>query len=117
MEVAYNPDCFTIISCLLFMVMDFASGLVKAAKNKAISSTVMREGLFHKASLVLVILLAIMCEVTMTHFDIGMDLPLVVPVCAYIVLMEVASILENVCEINPQLSDSKVLGLFKKKEV
>lgn len=109
----FNVDWYVVVSTLLFVCFDFLTGVIKAVKNKNVSSTVMREGLLHKCAFVLVIVLAIMCEAAMTHLDLGMTLPLVAPVCVYIVLTEIASILENIAEINPELAGSKLFELFE----
>lgn len=108
----FNVDWFVVVSALLFVCFDFLTGIIKAIKNKIVSSTIMREGLLHKCAFVLVIVLAIMCEAAMTHLDLGITVPLVAPVCVYIILTEIASILENIAEINPELKDSKVFALF-----
>lgn len=108
----FNVDWFVVVSALLFVCFDFLTGIIKAIKNKNVSSIIMREGLLHKCAFVLVIILAIMCEAAMTHLDLGITVPLIAPVCVYIILTEIASILENIAEINPELKDSKVFALF-----
>lgn len=110
--VSFNVDWFIVVSALLFVCLDFLTGIIKAITNKSVSSTVMREGLLHKCAFVLVIVLAIMCEAAMTHLDLGVTLPLVAPVCAYIILTEIASILENIADINPELKGCKLFKLF-----
>lgn len=108
----FGIDWFAVVSALLFVCFDLLTGIIKAIENRNVSSTVMREGLLHKCAFVLVIVLAIMCEAAMTHLDLGITVPLVAPVCVYIVLTEIASILENIAEINPELKGSKVFALF-----
>lgn len=109
----FNVDWYVVVTALLFVCFDFLTGIIKAIVNKNVCSTTMRNGLFHKSAFALVIILAIMCEAAMTHLDLGMTVPLVAPVCVYIVLTEMASILENIGEINPELGNSAVLSLFK----
>lgn len=110
MEFAF--DWWAVIIALLFVVFDFVTGLIKSIKNKNISSQKLREGLFHKVSFVLVILLAIICEAAMTHIDMSLNVPLVAPVCGYIVITEIASAIENIAEINPELQGSPIFKLF-----
>ena len=100
----------------VFIVFDYISGLCKAFATKNVDSTIMRQGLWHKFSYVLIVTLAMMIEMGMRYLDFGFEIPLVVPACAYIVITEVASILENIVEINPSLKDSPVMQLFKQKE-
>lgn len=105
---------WAIIACLVMMVFDIITGFMAAWKNKNIQSTKMREGVFHKGTLVLLIILAWMCELFVMHVpDLGITIPLVIPVCAFIFSMELVSITENAAEINPELKGSKLLQLFK----
>lgn len=105
---------WAIIACLVMMVFDIITGFMAAWKNKDIQSTKMREGLFHKATLILLIILAWLCELFVMHVpDLGITIPLVIPACVIIFAMELVSITENAAEINPELKDSKLLQLFK----
>ena len=105
---------WALIACLVMMVFDIITGITAAWKNKDIQSTKMREGLFHKGTLVLLIILAWVCELFVMHVpDLGITIPLVIPACIIIFAMELVSITENAAEINPELKDSKLLKLFK----
>lgn len=101
-----------VITCVL-IVMDYLTGLAKSVVNKDIDSTKMRDGLWHKAAYVAVIVLAEIIEHGQEAVDLGFTVPLIVPTCVYIVLTETASILENISQINPELADSPVMQLFR----
>lgn len=101
-----------VITCVL-IVMDYLTGLAKSVVNKDIDSTAMRDGLWHKATYVAVIVLAEIIEHGQEAVDLGFTVPLIVPTCVYIVLTETASILENLSQINPELADSPVMQLFR----
>ncbi len=116
MELLNGIDWWAVMAALVFILLDFLTGIAKAAHNKSISSTIMREGLYHKFAEVVVIVLAALIDIGCSHLQLGFDSPLLIVTCSYIVLMEVASILENVGEMNPELAGSKVLALFKKGE-
>lgn len=104
---------WAIVACLVMMVFDIITGFMAAWKNKDIQSTKMREGLFHKGTLILLIILAWLCELFVMHVpDLGITVPLVIPSCVIIFAMELVSITENAAEINPELKDSKLLKLF-----
>lgn len=104
---------WAIIACLVMMVFDIITGFMAAWKNKDIQSTKMREGLFHKGTLILLVILAWLCELFVMHVpDLGITIPLVIPACVIIFAMELVSITENAAEINPELKDSKLLKLF-----
>lgn len=100
------------ITCVL-IVMDYLTGLAKAIAQKDIDSTKMRDGLWHKAAYIVVIVLAEVIEHGQEAVDLGFTVPLIVPACVYIVVTETASILENLGQINPELADSPILQLFR----
>lgn len=115
MAVVQGFDWYAVIAALLFILFDFATGISKAAYHKQVSSTIMREGLYHKFAEILVIVLAGAIDVACDHLELGFDMPILAVTCAYIVLMEIASILENIGEMNPDLANSSVLSIFKKE--
>lgn len=97
----------------LMIVMDYATGLLKAVMQHNISSTKMREGLYHKAAFVTVMFLAEVIERAQQVIDLGFNVPIVVPAAVYITITEVSSIIENLGEINPELRGSRLLALFR----
>lgn len=104
-------------AALCFMVLDIITGTIKGAVTRTLNSTKAREGLAHKGSFVLIIVLAWMCEFFVLHVpDLGFNVPLCIPACVVICLTEVMSIVENLAEINPDLKGSRLLGLFGKEE-
>lgn len=115
MAVVQGFDLYAVIAALLFILFDFATGISKAAYHKQVSSTIMREGLYHKFAEILVIVLAGAIDVACEHLELGFDTPILAVTCAYIVLMEIASILENIGEMNPDLANSQVFSIFKKE--
>lgn len=89
----------------IIIVIDIATGLLKGWKEKDIDSSKLRDGLFKKAGELIVLGLAYFLEYFATiYIDIGIDIPMVTGCTVYIVVMELISILENVCLINPNLS-------------
>lgn len=77
----------------------------------------MREGIGHKALILCVIAVAIMLEAASEHVvGLGFGGVTVVAVCAYMVVMEVASIMENVCSAYPELRDTPLMRVFDHKE-
>ena len=106
-------DYHAYLVVLVAIVLDFVSGIAKGAMNGRLDSKVMREGLYHKFAYVLVLAAAATLEYGSSFLDLGYAVPIVLPVCAYIVITEVVSLIENIGEMNPQLKDSPLLGLFK----
>lgn len=98
----------------LFIVLDMVTGLIKAFKEKAYTSTIMREGLFHKCGSVLCVAFGALVDYTQTLVDIGVNVPVAVSVCVYIILMEIGSVIENICAINPDILPDKIKSFFSK---
>lgn len=109
-------DKAAIIAMILFILLDVASGVVSAYARHEISSQKLRSGLWHKLGYFFVVFCAIIIEWAMTQgLDLGFSLPLVVPICVWISLMEIVSTLENAAKMNPDLD--RVPGFERLKEV
>lgn len=105
-----------IILVFILIVIDVVSGIAAAFMKKTIDSSVMRRGLLHKASYILVILLAGTLEWAVSvggpALGIGLDLPIVVPTCIYLGLTEISSIGENLAQIDPSLRSAPVFSVL-----
>lgn len=97
-----------------FIALDMVTGIIKAFKEKNYTSSVMREGLFHKVGSILCVAFATLIDYAQTFLDLGVSVPVCVGVCSYIVLMEIGSIIENVCAINPDIMPNKLKAYFQK---
>lgn len=109
-------DPTAVMIALALMVLDVLLGLAGAVKNKDVQSSKMREGLWHKAGSVGLIVLAYVLDVAVDHVDLGVIFPGVVIVCAYIILMEVGSCLENLVVLNPELRNNPIMKVFATRE-
>ena len=85
------------------VIIDIVTGFIKAWKTKSISSGVIREGLSHKISEIAALLFCWVLEYGGEYVGVGVSAPLVLPAACYIGAMEITSIIENLCEINPKL--------------
>ena len=105
-----------IILVFILIVLDIASGIAAAFVEKTIDSSAMRRGLWHKASYLVVILLASTLEWAVSaggpSLGIGIDLPIVVPTCIYLGLTEISSIGENLAQIDPSLRSAPVFSVL-----
>lgn len=114
-EIPWHP----IAIAAVMMVLDIITGLAGAAKENAVQSGRMREGLWHKAGYFGLIALAAAYEVAtvwinfeVAELGIGMtapEIPAVTAVCAFVVLTEVVSIVENLCVLNPDIARLPVI--------
>ena len=94
--------------CAGFMVFDIITGLLQALANKTYASSKMRVGLWHKISFVLIIALAFGLEFAQGYIDLGFTVPL----CAYVCMNEIGSIIENLALLNPKLVPEKLRSLL-----
>lgn len=107
---------FAIICMVLFIILDVISGVTAAYARREIESPKLRQGLWHKAGYFFVLFCSIIIEWAMNNgMDLGFNLPLVMPICVWISLMEIVSTLENSAKINPDLA--KIPGFERLKDV
>lgn len=92
-----------LIIVLGFIVFDVVTGLIKAGYNGNYNSAIMRQGGFHKSMEVMAMAVAYFVEYAVVYINIGVDVPAVPAVTVYICIMELISILENICAVNPQM--------------
>lgn len=97
-----------------FILFDMVSGVIKAMKKRKFTSSVMREGLFHKCGSILCVVFGFAVDKAQAYFDLGVTIPVAIAICTYIVIMEIGSIIENICEINPQILPEKLKKYFGK---
>lgn len=88
----------------IFIVFDIVTGITEALYKGGINSTKLRQGLYHKLSEILCVLGAYLLELGTEYIDLGINLHLLHVVSVYICTMELVSIIENLCEINPSLA-------------
>lgn len=98
-----------------FVLLDVVSGLAAAIKNKELSSSVMHEGLYNKLGEVLLLVVAMFVGAILDippFTQLGIPPEVMYLVALYITLMELVSILENICKLNPSLPIAKILAIF-----
>lgn len=86
-----------------FMMVDVFTGILKAVKNKELSSTCARVGIYKKASFILFIAFGYLADYAMDYVDLGFNFPAAATICTLIILTEAISVLENLGQINPDL--------------
>lgn len=103
-----------------FIILDFVTGIIKAFAKNEFSSTRMREGLFHKVGLLIAIVLGVLVDVGQGYMDLGVYIPVANAISVYVCFMEISSIIENICKINPDIMPDKLNAIFgelKNKEL
>ena len=99
-----------------FILFDLITGIIKAFVQNDFKSYKMRQGLFHKCGSLLCVVFGIGVDIAQTYMDLGVSIPVSTAICAYITLMEVGSIIENICVINPEIMPNKLLQFFKTQD-
>lgn len=109
-----------ILACIM-MCADILVGFIKAVIQHNISSTKMRDGCLHKILMLILIFLCLTIEVASSYmFKLPYDIPTCEVICGYIVVMELASIIENISAVYPEFAKSRLAKLFnlnEKKEI
>lgn len=100
---------------LSLVVIDYITGIIGACINGDFSSSKMREGLFHKLTYLIAVVVAYIIEALAVHYDLGFVTGIVVLVCTWIIITEVGSILENLIIINPSLADNSFMSIFARR--
>lgn len=113
-----EPELWSIAAALVMMVMDIVTGFAGAVVTHSVSSKKMREGIGHKVMLILTIMLAVLVQIFSAHIgDLGIIVPLILPACVYIVVMEITSVIENITTAYPELKDTPLVKLFDRKDI
>ena len=103
------------IVCGILIIMDIVCGTVAAMRNRELCSSIAREGMYNKIGEAMFLLIGIIANdvLGMPPFDsLGISPDIAYIVAAYIAWMELVSILENICKINPELPFAKILMMF-----
>lgn len=116
MEVVHQimTDAELVIACVVcvLMALDFLSGTVAALIAHDWCTKVMREGLLHKCSLLLCLVLGVVLNFAQRYMDLGITIPVYQSISVYIALMEAGSVIENVCKANPNLVPEKLRAVL-----
>ncbi len=103
------------VAVLAMIGCDIVIGLVKAFTTHSYTSEIMREGLFHKLGEILCFIFAVVCDLTLPNLGIILPVSITGAVAAYLVFMEIGSIIENIGVMNPQLGKYLAMVFAKVK--
>lgn len=105
-------DFWLIIICLFLIMIDIVSGLIKAVVQQNIKSGKMWIGIMKKTAYIIIMAVALSVDLAQNFVDLGFTVPMLAAACVLIMLTEIASILENVRSINPELNTVPFFKLF-----
>lgn len=97
-----------------FIFTDYITGVVNAAMHSRLNSSKMREGLGHKFAYCVLIFVAYIIDAIQLNSSLNLPFEMFPIVSIGIIAIELTSIIENVCEINPELREAKFMDVFEK---
>lgn len=106
----FTNQWFEFILPLIMIILDIVTGFINAWINKSVSSSVMREGLGHKAGELAYILLGFLANIAF-----GLHSVFLLAVF-YVCFMELVSILENCSKLGVPMPE-KLKEIIENKEV
>lgn len=102
------------IAVVVFVFIDYITGVVNAAMHSRLNSSKMREGLGHKFAYCVLIFVAYIIDAIQLNSSLNLPFEMFPIISIGIIAIELTSIIENVCEINPELRKAKFMDIFEK---
>lgn len=109
-----SVDWNMLIIVMVFILLDVLTGCLNAAMHGEFTSSKMREGLMHKCGTVGMLLVCGVCDVAVKNSitDLGIPFGVLDTFGVLIVAMELGSIWENCCKLNPDLAKLPFSSIF-----
>lgn len=95
-----------LIVSAVFISFDVLTGWLKALITATANSSIMRTGLMRKVGELTAVLFGYACEYCLPLIGIEASIPFASAISTYIVITEIASVIENICAINPNLREA-----------
>lgn len=111
-------ELYPVIIALIFNAVDVLSGIISAIKNKDISSSKLRDGLFKKVGFIICYFVAWLVDTQGVKIGFHFSVNILPVIILYVCTTELVSIIENICKINTDILPEKLLDIFNlaKKE-
>lgn len=101
-----------IIVTLIFIIFDVATGVLQALIRGVFQSRLMRKGGLHKLTLLIVLAFGVALDYSQTLVSLGFEFPCLKSIAAYITLMEIMSIIENINLAFPNALPKALVGIL-----
>lgn len=99
-----------LVALFALMLLDMLFGFSAAAKDGRVKSSAMREGIWHKASEVGVVIISDISDgMLMDGINLGYSAPILTSAIVLLCINELVSCAENLIKLNPELADWHVL--------
>ena len=106
-----------ILVALVFNGLDLITGIVGALRDgEQIKSSKLRDGLFKKVGFIFCYTLGVLINYAENFLILPFGVDLLPVICAYAIVTEVVSIVENIAKINPDILPEKLKALIGYKE-
>lgn len=107
-----------LIYLLALVVIDYITGVIGHTLREGFNSSKMREGLLHKATYGIALVVCVILEQIAQWYDLPLVYMGLLYSLAYvwIALTELGSILENLVLINPDLAEKSFMRIFARRE-
>lgn len=109
-----QSQVWAILLACVMMIADVLTGFIGAVIRHDVDSSTMRKGLLHKVLVLVIIAVAYVLGVGLGYVSgIDMNVPSTEVVCGYVIVMEIASVLENVSKAWPEFNSTSLSKAFK----
>ena len=116
MDIFFQSECIVTAIILGLMVLDFITGIGQAIKNNDFQSKKIRQGIWHKVGIITVMVLGWLLKEYGLRAGLPQDILGILPIInTAIVVMESASILENIAQMNPELRKLMIFKVLKEE--
>lgn len=112
-----QSDMWCAIAVLFFISTDYITGIIKAIIQGDLSSKMMREGLGHKLTYLILTLVTWFIDTLNAHLTLGFPLDVFTCTVTGICLIELTSIIENITAINPELKNAAFMNIFTQNNI
>lgn len=103
------------VIALVFNVLDLATGIITALKEKNLKSSKLRDGLFKKVGFIICYLIAWIVDNYGAEIGFSIGVPVLPVIILYTCSTELVSIIENISVINPDIVPEKIMDMFHVK--
>lgn len=100
------------IATLVVCIVDYITGIIRAVHQHEVTSHTMKKGLLHKFVYLCIVVVAACFDALGVSKAIGLPLDTTAICTSAIILIELSSIMENACAVNPELENSPVGAIF-----
>lgn len=111
-----NTSAALCAAMLVVCIIDYTTGVIRAIYQQELTSQAMKKGLLHKLIYLCIVVVAACFDALGVSEDIGLPLDITAICTSAIILIELSSIMENACEVDPGLRDSPIGAMFNKTQ-